>query len=356
MKKYKEMIKSAIVAVMCVSMLVGCGKTETSIEESEASTAVEVNEEVQADEEAESGELTKLVMGTTAWPTSMFAYLASELGYFEENGVEVEVQMFGAFGDSVQAFVGGNLDLITSPSSDMVAPFSQGAEFDVIMLTDKSMGADGMVAQKGIEKIEDLKGKTVATELYSVDHMYLLQLLDKAGMSEADITLTNMSISDAGTAIIAGQVDAAVVWEPYLSRAIAEGDTNLLYTSADDPDLITDCIAASKDVVENKKEAVQGFVDGWYKAVAYWRENVEESEAIMAEKMEMTPEDFRAMMDTLHIANLADAKESLTGSGDTSFVAINTKIAEFLKELDVIKEVPDISELLNSEFIEASTE
>lgn len=294
---------------------------------------------------------TTLKFGTTAWPTSMFAFLADDLGYFKEAGIDVDMQIFSSFKDSQQAFVGGKLDVITSPSSDTIAPYSQGAKFDVIMLTDKSLGADGMVAKKGIDNIKDLKGKTVATELYSVDHMYLLQLLDKAGMSEKDVKLTNMSIPDAGTAMIAGKVDAAVVWEPYLSKAQRKGEANLLYSSKDTPDLITDSVIVNRKVAKDKKESVQAFVDSWYRAVDYWKENREDAEEKMAEHMDVSPEEFRTIMKTLYIATPKDAQEAFDETSENSFVEVNTKIAEFQKELGVIKIVPDVSEMVNPEFV-----
>lgn len=299
-----------------------------------------------------SSELTKIKFGTSAWPTSMFAYLADDLGYFKDEGIDVDLKTFGSFSDSLQAFVGGNLDIITSASPDTIAPFSRNADFKVISVTDKSHGADGMVTKSSIKSIEDLKGKTVATELYSVDHMYLLQLLDKAGMSEDDITLTNMSIADAGTAIISGNVDAAVVWEPYLSKALDEGDTNLLYSSADNPDLITDSLLASDSIIDDNSEAVQGFVNAWWKAVAYWRDNQTDAEKIMAKYMDVEPADFRAIMETLYIPTPEESLASLSEDNDTSFVSVNTNVAKFLKELDVTDTVPDVSKMVDTQFVE----
>lgn len=328
---FKTKTKLMVLFLTVLMILAGCGGKTASNEASE--------------------KVTTLKFGTTPWPTSMFAFLADDLGYFKEEGVNVDLQIFSAFGETQQALIGGNLDLITSPSSDTIAPYSQGAKFDVIMLTDKSLGADGMVAKKEINDIKDLKGKTVATELYSVDHMYLLQLLDQAGMSEKDVKLTNMSISDAGTAMISGKVDAAVIWEPYLSRALAEGDTNLLYSSKDTPDLITDSIIVNEKVVKDKKAAVQAFVNSWYRAVDYWKENPEDAEKRMAKHMDVSPEEFHELMKTLYITTAEDTQKSFDESSENSFVDVNTKIAKFLKDLDVIKSVPNVSEMVNPEFV-----
>jgi NitT/TauT family transport system substrate-binding protein len=318
---------------------------------SQSSEQTQSQEQTTADDE-----LIKVSFGTSPWPTSMFAYLADEKGFFAENGLEVDLNTFGSFGDSLQAFVGGNLDIITAASPDTLAPFSQGADFQIIMMTDKSMGSDGMVASKDITSISDLAGKTVATELYSVDHMYLLSLLDEAGMSADDITLTNMTIADAGTAFIAGQVDAAVIWEPYLSRAVSEGDGNLLYSTKDNPDLITDCVAVSAKLLDESPKAIQAFVDSWYQAVEYWQENTDEANEIMAEALEVSAEDFADMMETLYITTANDSLEAFEpAEGESSFITVNQSIAEFLKNLNVIENMPEVSEMINTEFLKNSS-
>lgn len=296
-------------------------------------------------------EMMTLVFGTSPWPTSMFAYLADDLGIFEANGLEVELNNFGSFGDSLQAFVGGNLDIMTAPSSDAIAPYSRGADFDVIMLTDKSMGSDGMVARNDIQSIEDLAGKTVATEFYTVNHMYLLSLLHEGGMGPDDLEIVNMTIADAGTAFIAGNVDAAVVWEPYLSRTLEQGDGHLLYSTVDTPDLITDAVLANRTAIDNDPDAIQAFVQSWYEAVEYWRDNQEESEIIMAEYLEVSPEEFADMMDKLYITTVEDAIESFESTNETSFSDVNQTIAEFLLELEVIETVPNVSDMLNTDFL-----
>ena len=68
-------------------------------------------------------------------------------------------------------------------------------------------------------RIADLKGKNVAVNEGSVSEFYLNVLLGKAGLKESDLNTVNMTASDAGGAFVAKRVDAAVTWEPWLTRA-----------------------------------------------------------------------------------------------------------------------------------------
>lgn len=349
MKKFLKRFLSTIVSVSVMTVVMaglsGCG--------SNGETADGGSETVSA-EDGGSGALEKVVFGTSPWPTNMFAYLAKEKGIFEKNGIDVDIQYFPSTTDSSSAFISGNLDICTYASPDIIPPVSEGADFDVIIMSDKSMGSDGMVVKPEINDIKDLKGKTVGTQLYSVDHMYLLSLLDRAGMSADDVTIVDMTIGDAGTAFIAGQLDAASIWEPFLSKAVASGG-KLLYSSKDDPDLITDSICASKEMTESRPDVTQAFVDSWYEAIDYWKENTEEAEIIMAKSLDVTPEEFRSTMETIYIPSAAEVVDAFTPSESSEYYGYTgQKMVEFLKELDVIQNEPIVADYINDTFVKAT--
>ena len=59
-------------------------------------------------------------------------------------------------------------------------------------------------------------------------------------MTEKDVTYTNLTVPDAAAAFIAGKVDAAVIWQPWVSQIQREGKGKVIYSSADIPGLIPD--------------------------------------------------------------------------------------------------------------------
>ncbi|CUH96806.1 hypothetical protein P22_2917 [Propionispora sp. 2/2-37] len=330
----KKMVSGLLfLSLLLTTLIAGCGGTHST------------------EKAAGSKELMKLSLGFTSWPTNMLAYVAQEKGIFQKNGLEVSLKEFPSTTESSNAFLAGNLDMCTYPAPDTIPPASEGAHFKVIMMTDKSLGSDGLVSRPEIKSIQDLKGKTVATQLYSVDHMYLLTLLDNAGMSAQDIKIVDMNMADAGSAFLAGKVDAASIWEPYLSKAV-NGGGKLLYSTKDNPDLITDCVAASAAVVKERPEAVTAFVKSWNEAVLYWQNHRDEAEAIIAKRMNVTPEECRAMMDTLHIATVQDSVEGFTKTEKSSYWGFTQqKIVSFLKELKVIKNDVEAASLIDDTFV-----
>ena len=95
---------------------------------------------------------------------------------------------------------------------------------DVTAIVDESAGADGILVKNDINSIADLKGKKVGVSINQTSHYLLLQALETAGLTDADVDLVN-----------SGDLDAAVTWEPYLSNAVEQGVGKLIFSSKDAP-------------------------------------------------------------------------------------------------------------------------
>lgn len=329
MKKFLSLLLTAVFAIG----VVGCGSESAP--------------------DSAGGETTEVTIGTTAWPTNMFFYLANEKGFFEQEGVNVNIQDFSSTTESTNAFVGGQIDFCTFASSETVAPFFQGGDISVILETDKSNGSEGLVAKSDIKSVADLKGKSIATQLYSVDHMFLLTLLNDNGMTEDDVNIVDMSIQESGTAFIAGQCDAACIWDPYFSQAIDAGGTEL-FSSADNPDLITDVLVTSNKLCEENPEAVEAVVRAFFDAVEYWKENPDESNAFMGEKLGVSADEFKSEVEGLIITDPEMVKASFTPADNYSYWGYTQNtIRDFMNELGVLEENDkDCGDMINTTFID----
>ena len=298
----------------------------------------------------ESG-LTGITLGTAPWPTNEFFYLARERGIFEANGLEVEIQEFSSTTESSNAFAGGELDFNTYASSETIPPFVAGADIAVVIEDDKSYGGDGLVVRPGIEGPEDLRGATIATQMYSVDHMLLLSYLQENGLSDHDVDIVDMTIEESGNAFIAGQCDGASIWDPYLSQARDAGGTTL-YTTKDNPNLITDVVCASKTMCERSPEIPLAFVRSFFQAVEHWKANREEDTAYMAGMLGVDAEEFENELGGLLLASPQDAVDAFTPADDFSYWGYTQNlISGFLRELKVIDRDVDCGEMIDDRFV-----
>jgi NitT/TauT family transport system substrate-binding protein len=210
-------------------------------------------------------------------------YVARDKGFFKKHGVDVDLIVMEEPKERFPAMLAGRIDMIASTVDTALLYLKKPDDFRYVVAIDDSDGGDGIVATKSIKTLADLKGKNVAFSEGSVSQFYLNVLLAKVGLKESDLTPVNMAAPEAGAAFVAGKVDAAVTWEPWLSRGEKTDFGHLLTDSSKTPGLITDIMITTKGFATKHAKAVQEVVDAWNDAVAYARSHPEDAHANMAE-------------------------------------------------------------------------
>ncbi|MET2828921.1 ABC transporter substrate-binding protein [Mesorhizobium shangrilense] len=209
-------------------------------------------------------------------------YIARDKGFFKDEGVDVDLTVMEDTPAKMGALQAGQVDLVASTVDEFPIYMPPGKTLRYIMAVDNSKGGDGIVARKDIKSITDLKGKKVAFETGSVSQFFFNAILKQAGMSENDVEVVNMTATDAGVAFVAGQVDAAVTWEPALSQGANSANGHLLLSSADKPGLITDVVAVTPETAATHQADLKAFVRAWYRALEFIKTNPDEANQIMA--------------------------------------------------------------------------
>lgn len=338
----------AAVSLMAAGVLTGCGSSSS---ESSNSSSEESSESTDTSAPIGSAE-NPFKLGVSPMSGWYAWYGVEGAGVFEQNGVYVDINFFPVYSDSLTAFYSGQLDGICIAASDAISPLNEGIDFKIVLVNDNSAGADGLVVSDGINSIADLKGKSVATELGTLEHMFLLKILEDNGMTIDDINYVNMTINDAGPAFIAGSVDAAVLWEPTLSMAIESGG-KLLYSTESEPGLIPDTLAVRTEVIDSAPDTVQKVVDSWFDGVELLQAGDETFMQSIYDGSELSAEEYQVMLDGVTIfdkdMNIATFAE---GSDYTSLPYTLEKSAEFLYDVGMIDKIPDdVTQILDDTFI-----
>ncbi|SDA25938.1 NitT/TauT family transport system substrate-binding protein [Ruminococcus sp. YE71] len=274
-------------------------------------------------------------------------------GIFEKNGVDVDIEFFPVYSDSLTAFNSGQLDGICIAASDAVAPYNEGIEFKIVLVNDNSAGADALVVHDdSITSVKDLKGKSVATELGTLEHMYLLKLLDDNGMTIDDINFVNMTINDAGPAFIAGSVDAAVLWEPTLSMAV-EGGGKVLCSTETEPGLIPDTLAVRSEVLSSSSDDVQKIVDSWFEGVEKLNARDPEFMQAIYDGAEISKDEYEVMLDGVTIFDKPMNEKTFEQGNDyVSLPFTINKSAKFLYDVGMIDKLPEeLGSILEDKYI-----
>ncbi|NVK33972.1 MAG: ABC transporter substrate-binding protein [Rhodobacteraceae bacterium] len=224
----------------------------------------------------------KLTLAHSTWVGYGPLYIAKDKGFFAEEGLDVELVIMEDAKTRMPALAAGRVDVAVTTIDTVLTFTSEAHPLTYLFALDDSAGGDGIVANKEITSVEDLKGKKIAYTEGSVSQFFLSVLLKEAGMSLADVDSLNMTAGDAGAAFVAGRVDAAVTWEPWLTRGKATDHGALLVDSSTTPGLITDVAVTTEETLAAKPEAMAALYRAWAKAVAWQKENEAEGDEIMA--------------------------------------------------------------------------
>ena len=226
-------------------------------------------------------------------------YLAEEKGFFEKEGVKVELIRTEESYKERLLLKTGKIDAQLITADMLVVYRDMGLPLVAVLELDKSLGGDGIIATSNIKNVNDLKGKTIALQKGTVSHFFLLYLLNEKNLTSKDVKILDMNGGEAGAAFMAGKVDAAVTWEPWLSKADGREGGHVLISSGDRPGIIVDVLAIRSEFIKERPEDVKSIMRAWFDAVEYWKTHRAESNEIMARAYNLPVEDFEAMISGL---------------------------------------------------------
>lgn len=324
-------------------LLIACGSDEDDGGDSADGTAVA------------SGEAIKL--GFSAWPGWIPWQVAEEAGIFEEAGVNVELIWFEGYLDSINALAAGQLDANSQTLNDTITSVAAGSDQVIVLTNDNSSGNDQIIAAEDIKTIEDLRGKKIGVEAGVVDHYLLLLGLESVGMTADDVEIENLETGAASAAFASGQLDAVAVFAPFTTQALQRKGSHTLFDSSDFPGSIPDHLAVSRSLVDDRPEDLQKLVNAWFMTLAYIEDNPEEALEIMAKRGGVSTEDYKTYEAGTTLFSIDDNVAAFESGDERANLDHNAEeITAFLLETELIEDEPDLSKLLDPQFITAYAE
>lgn len=280
-------------------------------------------------------------VGVSDWPGWVAWYVAEQKGFFKKHGADVKLVWFANYTDSIAALSSGQLDANSQTWSDTMGPLAKGLPLKTILVNDNSAGNDAVMASPKIKSIKDLKGKSVALEEFSVSHFVLATALAKNGMKPADVKIVNLSAGDAAAAFMAGRVDAAVVWNPWIHTIEQSGKGKSLFTSKDMPGLIPDLLVAQDKAIKAKRKELVGMIKAWFDTVKFIADKPDEAAQIMSKIVSLKPDEYKVFLPGTKFFDAAANKAAMDGKGPQSLVGVAPTISSFLLEHKLIDGKPD---------------
>lgn len=264
-------------------------------------------------------------------------FLAQEKGDFADAGLDVTTAIAQTGAASMAELMGGNADIgFASPVPVLVGQtrglpvqIACGATAEPANEDDQSVA---LVVAKGgnVADVAGLAGRTVAVNaLQAADHLVTTAALTRAGVDPTSVSFVQMAYPDMLGALQRGDVDAAVVIEPFLTAG-AENTTIIARPNAEyGVDGTSAVYVTTTEFAQNNAATIRSFCEVIASASDFANENQDDARAVIGTYTEI-PDALRANMRLLHWT--ADVNtESLQ------------KLADDLVQAGFVPQAPDVA-------------
>ncbi len=290
-------------------------------------------------------------VGVSDWTGWVAWYVAQEKGFFKKHGADVKLVWFANYSDSIAALSTGQLDANSQTWSDTMGPLAKGLPLKAILVNDNSAGNDALMVSPKVKSFADLKGKSIALEQYSISHFVLANALARNGLKPSDVKIVNLCAGDAAAAFMTGRVEAAVVWNPWVSQIERSGKGRALFTSKDMPGLIPDLLVAQDKAVQAKRKDLVGMIRAWFDTVDFIARQPDEAVKIMSRVVSLPPADYKVFLPGTRFFDAAANKAAFDPNVTTSLVAVAPALQGFLKQHKLIEGQPDVARGLDGSLL-----
>jgi NitT/TauT family transport system substrate-binding protein len=162
------------------------------------------------------------------------------------------------------------------------------------------------------------------------------------------VTVVNMEPAPAAQAFIAGQNDAAMTYEPYLSAVREKPEAGKIIATTLDYPMVMDTFGCTPKLISENEAAVKALTKSYFEALELIKTDQKKAYEIMGADVKQTGEQFGNSAKYLRWQDQAANKAFFTGEFNT----FNKEAADLLLEIGVIKQIPDLGKLVDTRFIQ----
>jgi NitT/TauT family transport system substrate-binding protein len=290
---------------------------------------------------------TKVSVGISGWTGFGPLTLAREAGIFRKHGLDVTLKKIPQTSRHL-ALASNDIQCAATTVETWIVWQAAGVTTRQIFQIDKSNGADGIAVRAQIGSLKELKGKSVAASPPGTSpHFLLAWMLAKNGMTTKDVTIVNLEPGPATDAFIAGQNDAVVTYEPYLSALRARPEAGRILATTLDYPVVVDTFGCMAGFLDGYPKAAKALADSYFEALEMIAKDPAKAYGIMGADVKQSAEAFGQSAKLLRWQDRAANKTFFA----SEHAALSKEVADVLLQAGVIKRIPDLSQLADPQFI-----
>ena len=237
-------------------------------------------------------------------------HLARSLGYYD--GVAIEIVDYQTPAEAIRAYQNDVIDAVAMTTHFLLQVAGRESGHRAVLVIDESMGGDALVARPGIASLADLRGRAIGVEMSVLGEVVLARALTAANLQPGDVRVVSVDLPDQVAAFAAGQIDAAITYEPFKTQLEALGG-RVLFASDAMPGEITDVLFTRERSIRSHRATLQALVDGFFRAVDYLQQHPDDAGSRCAAREGVTRQAFRASLAGTTLVGRDENRDLLAG-------------------------------------------
>ncbi len=240
-------------------------------------------------------------------------YLAIEKGFFDEQGITVDLERFASGGKMIAPLATGQLDVATgAPSAGLFNAIASGMDFKIV--ADKGQQRPGasfcpVVVRKDlidsgrVKTLADLKGLKISTGAKGITMDFdLAKMLEHVGLKYDDVEMVQLGYPESVKALAGKAIDAMIGPEPWGVRAEEQKVGKRMFLTEQVPSIATFQIAVvmySGKFIRERPKVARAFMQAYQKGVRYYLERGLKNDEIAAVVAKHTGVPVQTIKDTI---------------------------------------------------------
>lgn len=345
----KKLLASILTIVTVLGAFTACGDTANN---SSSNSSADSSNSLAAEESAGDDLNQAVTLNIAYQPVVGFlpVYILKDSGSLQEalaaagyGDVEVVYTAFESGPVENEAFASDLQDIGVIGNVPAVSAIAAGQNRKIIGIAYNGEQSQAVLVAKDsdVSSVTDLKGKKIGLVVGSIAHNLLSNLLKANNLSISDVELINLSTGEQEQALVTGQVDAVVTWDPTFTKAVAD-EAGQVLADGTGVFLGENPIIARTEYVEQNPEIVQIFLNEYQKAVAELLANKDTYAEKYSEDLGLDAE--------LVITALSHTNEPVVITENDAEDLQGT--VDFLYESEIITESFDVTEYIDYTFSE----
>lgn len=308
-------------------------------------------------------ERTQLVASHQPALHALPTVIALDKGWFEELGLDVEMQVYASGAPQIEAGSTGEWSVGALGTVPMLIGASS-YDMQMIGMSNDESDANAVYVRADVDTSDPqavLQGSRILASTISTGEYALRACMQEYGVTADEVEIVNLEQSAILSASVGGEGDVFQYWAPFTYQAEEQADQKLLCTGADAGVAIPGAIIATQEAVESDPDAVTRWLAGYMRGMDFMRTNPDEALVYLRDYfneqgIELSDESLRKEFELRPLLPVDEQIEWQTGTGADSAEDVMADIAQFFVDAGTLEEVPDPEDYIDPSFMKSVQE